>query len=94
MARPLMKKTPKKPDRFERVVTKKALGRGESQLLYATDIIRLLRQEHRWVINMVRGQFKVWATTSPDGYVNAPALRHERAKQCRDILDRLTRRAL
>ncbi len=71
-----------------------ALINGEDRFLDAATIVAILRREHRAVMRMVLREFKVWATTSPNGYAIAPASRHERAKQCRDILDKLRRRAI
>ena len=79
-----------KPDRFERAVKK-------ARLFSPADVgiaITLLRREHRAVVRMVLREFKVWATTSPNGYASAPASRHERVRQCGDILDKLRRRAI
>ena len=86
-----------KPDRFERMVLA-AMKQQDTPTstciwLNGPDVVALLRKEHQAVVRMVLREFKVWATTSPKGYASAPALRHERAKQCRDILDQLTRRA-
>ncbi|MFZ3014855.1 MAG: hypothetical protein WA045_14220 [Nitrospira sp.] len=83
-----MKKT--KPDRFNKLVKARMEKDGG---LWSDNVVDLLRKEYRAVVRMVLREFKVWATTSPDGYASAPASRHERAKQCRDILDKLKKRA-
>ena len=84
---------PKKPDRFERIVDKIVQEADYKPDIYREDVVKLLRREHQAVVRMVLREFKVWATTSPKRYASAPASRHERAKQCRDILDKLRRRA-
>lgn len=87
----------KKPDRFERIVLaamkKQDTPSSTCIWLNGPDIVKLLRREHRAVVRIVLREFKVWATTLPKGYASAPASRHERAKQCRDILDKLKKRA-
>ena len=81
----------KKPDKWERIANSFFKNEGP---FYACEVAQLLRKEHAWVMRMVLREFKVWATTSPNGYASMPASRHERAKQCRDILDKLRRRAI
>ena len=48
----------KKPDRFERLVIKEALGRGENRFLYADKVVTLLRREHAWMRKMVCSEQK------------------------------------
>lgn len=77
--------TPKKPDRFERVVLA-ALKKNSSDVDFAVwlngpDVVTLLRQEHRWMVRMVKKQ--AGEGCGDVGYMAA----------INDILDRLTRRA-
>lgn len=50
--------TPKKPDRFERIVLaaikKQDTPESPSIWLNGPDVVKLLRQEHRWMVKMVR----------------------------------------
>lgn len=45
----------KKPDRFERVVLKKA---APDFLIGTHEALKLLRQEHRWMVRMVNQEYK------------------------------------
>lgn len=88
--------TPKKPDRFERIVLaaikKQDTPESPSVWLNGPDIVTLLRQEHRWMVGVVHGQLRQCHQFA-ETYSYGRELWMCRAAQCHDILDRLTRRA-
>lgn len=76
--------TPKKPDRFDRIVfaaiKKQDTPESPSIWLNGPDVVKLLRQEHRWMVRMIQ-------TEKVPPFAIADVLsRH-------GLLDRLTRRA-
>jgi hypothetical protein len=79
----------KKPDRFERIVLaaikKQDTPESPSVWLNGPDIVKLLRQEHRWMVRMVKEE-KVSGETGTEGDIA-----YNQALD--DVLDRLTRRA-
>ena len=46
-----------KPDRFERMVaaiTKSDVDVGYDAICFPVDVVKLLRQEHRWMVRMIQ----------------------------------------
>lgn len=91
--------TPKKPDRFEREIAalaKKYTTPGIERVIFTPDaVVKLLRQEHRAVIRMVRAEIRHNRNMVAATLLDDP--KHEthlvRWTQCVEILDQLTRRA-
>ena len=90
--------TPKNPDRFERIVLaaikKQDTPESPSIWLNGPDVVKLLRQEHRAVVRMVKKELKQCRTSrdtavSDETYVGWAC----RMAGCCEILDRLKEKA-
>jgi hypothetical protein len=77
----------KKPDRFERLVRKQT---GNDPFMLDSDIVALLRQQHRWMVRMVKAHAR--AMENPSLELDTRYIVGHKAAY-RKILDQLTRRA-
>ena len=90
--------TPKKPDRWERMVEDlefiRNCGGKETPVCDSADVLILLRKEHAAVVRMVLNHLAKWTDrTGPDIDAQEAYGRHCRAVQCQEIIDQLKRRA-
>lgn len=83
--------TPKKPDRWERMVLKVTYP---DMCVDKDAAINLLRKEHAEMVNIVQNHLSKWTDrTGPDIDAQEAYGRRCRALQCQEILDQLKRRA-
>lgn len=85
--------TPKKPDRWERVVEDlefiRDCGGKETPVCESAEVLKLLRKEHAAVVRMVRDLRNYYLTLC-----DSKACKHRvKAEACELILDQLKRRA-